>query len=128
MDGTRIAATEPRIDVVRGALELLEGGFADATAVFCDRELELRWTRPDRLPRSHRGTEALARHFDDLALGWDEARLICERVTAAGDRVLAYYAVAVLGPEGLTTQTRHRALVRVRDGRLRRWEAFQEVG
>ena len=113
---------------MRGALELLEGGFADATAVFCGRDFELRWTRPGRLPRSHRGPEALARHFDDLVRDWDDVRVTCDRVTAAGDdRVLAYYSVRPAAAGSRAAETRHRALVRVHAGRLRRWEAFQEI-
>jgi ketosteroid isomerase-like protein len=122
----RVAATEPRLDVVLAALELLEAGEASATAVLCDPDFELRWTSLGRLPRSHRGPDALTCHYADLALGRDEMALTCERVTSAGDRVLAYYAVAALGPGDLVVESRQRALVRVRNGRLRRWEAFQD--
>jgi ketosteroid isomerase-like protein len=131
MDETRnlanTAATETRVDVVRAALELLEAGEPAATAALCHPEFELRWTSSGRLPRTYRGPAALAQHHRDLARGRDSLHVTCERVTSAGDRVIAYYAVDVVGPGDTVAETRHSALVRVRDGRLRRWEALEDT-
>src|SRR4051794_5625512 len=132
MDDTRqvagYAATGTRVDVGRGAPGLPEGREPAATVALCPPSFQLRWIGASRLPRSYRGPAALAQHHRDLARGRDWLHVTCERVTLAGDRVIAYYAVEAMGPGDLLSLTHHSALVRVRDGRLRRWEALEDTG
>lgn len=121
------AATETRVDVVRAALEFLEAGDPAATVALCHPDFELRWMAAGRLPRSYRGPAALAQHHRELARGRDALHVTPERVGAAGDRVIAYYSVDAVGPGDVVVESRHSALVRVRDGRLRRWEAIEDT-
>lgn len=50
-----------------------------------------------------------------------------EHVAASGDRALAYYWIDAVAPDGMVVESRYAAVVRVRDGRLWRWEAFLDV-
>ena len=95
------------------------------------RDLYDRWRRGERPD-----VRAFLRSFGGLSptrlaavlrLDQRERWAVGERVTAAGDRVIAYYAVDVVGPGDLVAETRHSALVRVRDGQLRRWEALEDT-
>jgi ketosteroid isomerase-like protein len=100
----------------RGAQDLLHDDF------------ELRWAAVGRPLKVHRGRDALSRHFDDdLGRVWDEVRVTCERVVEDASRVLAFYRVEGSPANGEAATTPHVALIRVHEGLLRRWEAFQDV-
>src|SRR4051794_35129690 len=131
---SRMQAAEQRIDthrhvdLVRRVFARLEALDAHAAAGLCHDDFELRWTGLGSREHSHRGHAAFERHLGELARGWEEVHVKCDSLAhGAEDRVLALYHLLGHAPDGETAHSPHAAVVRVRDDRVWRWDAFQDA-
>jgi ketosteroid isomerase-like protein len=128
MESTREQIRAGReLGLVREAFARLEAREPDAAGNLCDDEFELRWTALGRNGHSHEGRDAFERHLDDVSHGWQEVQVILDRVTDGANRVLAFYRLLGHARDGTRAESPHAAVVRLRDGRLWRWDAFQDA-
>jgi ketosteroid isomerase-like protein len=112
---------------VREAFARLEAREADAAGQLCDDEFRLRWTGLGGNGHSHEGRNAFERHLAEVSHGWQEVHVVLDRMTDRAHRVLAFYHLLGHAPDGTRAESPHAAVVRVRDGRLWHWDAFQDA-
>jgi ketosteroid isomerase-like protein len=121
-------ATDHHLDLVRQVFARLEALDPRAAARLCHDEFELRWTGVGHQGHEHRGREAFERHLSELSEGWDEVHVKCDRVARSGaDRIHAMYHLLGHLPGGGTAESPHAAVVKIRDDRVWRFDAFQDA-
>jgi ketosteroid isomerase-like protein len=124
---TTDTAKDTHLDLVREVFARLEALDPRAAASLCHEDFELRWTGVGHPGHRHHGHEAFERHLDELSTGWEEVHVKCDNVSPSADRVLAMYHLLGHAPGGGTAESPHAAVVRMRDDRLWRWDAFQDA-
>jgi ketosteroid isomerase-like protein len=115
------------LELVGEVFARLESDDHEAVEELCHENLEVRWRGVGLRHHDHRGAGALTSHLREMGRIWERVDVVCDRLADRPGRVLALYRLLGRGADGSTAESPHAAVVRIRDARVWRWDAFQDA-
>ncbi len=119
--------SQQNVEIVRRAIDALNRGDMDAALLSSDPEVEVDWSRSRGLtPGIHRGYEAVRAFWTNIHETFERVTVSPKEFIEHGEHVLVPNRTRFRGREGIEVDTRSTVVVTLRDGRILRWELFQE--
>ncbi len=115
------------VEIVQRAIDALNRGDWEAALQNSDPDVEVDWSRSRGLsPGIHRGHDAALSFWATVHETFDSVTVSPAEFIEHGDHVLVPNRTRFRGREGIEVGTRSTIVVTLRNGRILRWQLFQE--